>query len=191
MKYTKITAKLTKTIIKMYKKGYSIYYIEKQTSTERHLVSKILRINGITIRHAGFYIKYRKLTKKQRRSMAERLRKANLGRAPYNKLKTVEAIFRNYKSNAKRRNKRFNISRKELERLIFGNCFYCGGSPSNTFRFRKDISINGIDRLDSSRGYIKNNCVSCCHMCNIMKNDYSLEEFLNQIHKIQLYKNVI
>lgn len=48
-------------------------------------------------------------------------------------------------------------------------CKYCN--------FKGDI---GIDRIDNSIGYISNNIVSCCKVCNVMKNKYSVDNFLNK-----------
>ena len=45
-------------------------------------------------------------------------------------------------------------------------------------------AVNGIDRIDSNIGYIKENCVSCCWTCNKMKNNFSQKEFLEKINKI-------
>ncbi len=63
---------------------------------------------------------------------------------------------------------------------IIGECTYCGkesGWPGTR---------NGIDRVDSSIGYIEENCVSCCKICNRAKSDASFDEiydWLNRIYK--------
>ena len=44
--------------------------------------------------------------------------------------------------------------------------------------------VNGIDRLDSKRGYEEGNCVPCYARCNQMKGDLSSEAFLSQIAMI-------
>ena len=49
--------------------------------------------------------------------------------------------------------------------------------------------VNGIDRLDSSKPYEVDNCVSCCSKCNYMKQDNTEQEFIDQIKKI--YNNLI
>lgn len=85
-----------------------------------------------------------------------------------------------YKATAKKKNLEFFISKEEFDFLTSSVCFYCNSSS--------DI---GVDRLDSTLGYIKNNVVPCCTMCNYMKNDYNYDEFINQCQKInknQLYK---
>lgn len=70
------------------------------------------------------------------------------------------------------------------------NCSYCGASPSNS---RKDgcsdfvLKYNGLDRIDSSIPYKKNNVTPCCWECNQIKLDLSLDRFLDRCCKI--YKN--
>ena len=52
--------------------------------------------------------------------------------------------------------------------LITDNCFYCGVDPRPT---------NGIDRVDSSLGYLENNVVTACRQCNLAKLDSSRSDF--------------
>ena len=80
--------------------------------------------------------------------------------------------YRTYKSNAKQRGYGFEITLDEFKKIISGQCYYCHG-----------FAI-GIDRLDSSLGYIKGNMVSCCEMCNRMKNHYSLKDFIAKCKQI-------
>ena len=47
---------------------------------------------------------------------------------------------------------------------------------------------NGIDRIDSSKGYSVDNCVPCCAKCNYAKHDLSIDDFKNHIEKI--YKHL-
>lgn len=54
----------------------------------------------------------------------------------------------------------FELTKEDAINLFNGSCHYCGE--------KKDI-LNGIDRIDANFGYIINNCVSCCVMCNYMK----------------------
>ena len=44
--------------------------------------------------------------------------------------------------------------------------------------------MNGIDRVDSSKGYTLDNCVPCCSICNTMKLNYTLQEFSDHITKV-------
>lgn len=72
------------------------------------------------------------------------------------------------------------VTLKEFTQLSKQACTYCGMPPS---RDAEDsltdtlIQVSGIDRVDSSLGYIQENTVSCCTMCNRAKTDHSLADF--------------
>ena len=42
----------------------------------------------------------------------------------------------------------------------------------------------GIDRIDSNKGYTKDNVISCCEMCNRMKSDYNVKDWLRKVKTI-------
>lgn len=75
-------------------------------------------------------------------------------------------------SNARSRNLQQNLSDIEIKEFLDKDCFYCGKSAF------------GIDRIDSLKGYTKTNCIPCCKICNIMKNKFSLDLFLEKINLI-------
>ena len=50
------------------------------------------------------------------------------------------------------------------------------------------IKANGIDRLNSIIGYTIENCVPCCEKCNLMKSNYSENEFLDHIERIRNFQ---
>lgn len=79
-----------------------------------------------------------------------------------------------YKSNAKVRNISWELTDSEFLELVTKSCAYCGHTQE----------YNGIDRIDSNKGYTVNNCVPCCNWCNTMKLDHTLEEFLQHITNI-------
>jgi hypothetical protein len=68
------------------------------------------------------------------------------------------------KASAKHRGIAFDLSRSEYEEIIAGGvCEYCGfGLPK----------MGGVDRKDNSLGYIRDNCVPCCMVCNQAKSNY-------------------
>lgn len=43
--------------------------------------------------------------------------------------------------------------------------------------------VNGIDRADSNRGYIKENCLPCCETCNKAKRDLAIDDFYNWLKR--------
>lgn len=72
------------------------------------------------------------------------------------------------------------LSRDELSSLIFSPCHYCGneGRWYHTSGERGCI-VNGVDRVDSDRGYRLDNVVPCCSKCNYAKKEYPLSDFLS------------
>lgn len=83
------------------------------------------------------------------------------------------AKYSNYIRCAKDRKIEFNLTEKEFNDLIFGDCYLCGIEKSN-----------GIDRVDSNNIYIINNCEPCCTDCNIIKNDIKYDIFIDQCDSI-------
>jgi hypothetical protein len=67
----------------------------------------------------------------------------------------------------------FDFSYEDFLIFVTSPCFYCD-SPSP----------NGIDRIDSSAGYVLSNCRSCCKICNIMKMAHPEQTFFEHIRKI-------
>jgi hypothetical protein len=75
-------------------------------------------------------------------------------------------------------------------------CKYCGIEYSkeiedrlNESKSQKRLSdhilkSNGIDRVDSSKGYTVDNSVACCKYCNTAKNTMSEGEFYNWIKRV-------
>lgn len=86
-----------------------------------------------------------------------------------------------------------NLTTEEVLELVKSKCHYCGDGFSNLLNynqpyFKYKFYHNGIDRIDSSKGYIKGNVVSCCKTCNISKMDMDYNAYINHIKKI--YKNL-
>lgn len=92
-----------------------------------------------------------------------------------------------YRSGAKQRGINWNLSEEEFKSIIKQNCYYCNEEPSRhqSVSYRDDYElVNGIDRIDSSKGYLMDNCVPCCNTCNLMKNTLPKDIFLNKISQI-------
>lgn len=66
-------------------------------------------------------------------------------------------------------------------------CYYTGRKPSNRVQSTKgdqEYIYSGIDRLDSTQGYVKGNCVPCCIQVNIAKNNDTVEDFLQMCREV-------
>lgn len=115
------------------------------------------------------------------------------------KRKTIKLAHQESKNGAQQDEREFNLSESQVESFIFQNCFYCGSEPSTVSKLRIktyggemwSLARNGIDRVDSSRGYEYNNCVPCCETCNRFKRDKTVEEFLSHVKKIYEYSKGI
>jgi hypothetical protein len=102
------------------------------------------------------------------------------------------AMNKTYIDGAKKRNIPFSLTQEQVRLLMEQDCSYCGSPPQDRkahVRLRCVVKVNGIDRKDSSIGYTKENCIPCCKVCNTMKMDLTVEEFLDRITKI--YKKMI
>lgn len=93
----------------------------------------------------------------------------------------INHIILQYKRHAKDRELSWELSYEQVEKLINAPCYYCGTERSNhkvTKNCKEGYDHNGIDRIDSSKGYTPNNVVSCCKICNYAKRDMDQKDFI-------------
>lgn len=124
----------------------------------------------------------------------ERKRKAVLARSLPSDIGALRQMWRDYKYNAKSRGRSWELTAEHLQQLVFGDCYYCGSPPSRQYKPEKypgDILVNGVDRVDSSRGYESDNVVSCCWWCNFMKRDMLQDDFIEHCRKIVEYQDLL
>ena len=87
-------------------------------------------------------------------------------------------------SQARQRGLEVTIGTDAIMGLMNSPCHYCGVEKYNKLLIKKEpwvgqvYKYNGIDRLDSSKGYIDGNVVACCPMCNEGKMDRLPEEYI-------------
>lgn len=100
-------------------------------------------------------------------------------------------LYSNYAKTWNKSKREFKISKELFIKLVNSNCYYCGREPfliRGNKKKTKTKPLNGIDRIDSSIGYLDNNVVPCCWDCNRAKMDRSLEDFLKWVKII--YENI-
>lgn len=92
------------------------------------------------------------------------------------------------KIGAVRRNINFLLTDDEIIFTAQSPCSYCGAAPSRQFKQNPSSNgvfvCNGIDRIDSSLGYVSNNITPCCKTCNMMKGVLSSKLFLEHAKRI-------
>lgn len=79
-----------------------------------------------------------------------------------------------YKKNAKVKDRLFELSFEDFLTFWQETCYYCGEIVEN----------GGIDRIDNSVGYKKENLVCCCEKCNMSKRTLSVEDFISHCRKV-------
>lgn len=108
---------------------------------------------------------------------------------PYGEAFINWIIFR-YKDRAIKKDIVFSLTREDFWEIVIQKCFYCGVKPSSIFKgrgYNNGFAYNGIDRIDSSKGYIKENVVPCCWQCNCAKQSFSVDEFYKWVKRIYKY----
>lgn len=115
-----------------------------------------------------------------------------LSENPDRKEAALFRLYYRYKSTAKAKNREFSLTQEQFKELVTKPCFYCNSLPEReAYTSIKDdfILANGIDRVDSSKGYTIENCVPCCITCNKAKTDTDKEEFILWVKKV--YTNIL
>jgi hypothetical protein len=72
------------------------------------------------------------------------------------------------------KDKSSTLTPEEQRALVSSACYLCGAARAG-----------GIDRVDAMRPYVLDNCQPCCSLCNYMKKDWELREFLGQVVRIE------
>ncbi len=93
----------------------------------------------------------------------------------------IKEVWRNLQRNAFLKKNLFTLTQQEFEKLVIQPCYYCG--------FYSNYKFIGIDRIDNNKGYLINNCVPACSMCNMMKAANHPNAFLDKIDLICLYRH--
>lgn len=99
----------------------------------------------------------------------------------------------------RRHKKRFNtkpISFEIYQKLVKDSCRYCGVQFSSELEDRRcwtkskglisdtRVKVNGVDRINSEKGYVLDNCVTCCKHCNTAKNTMSEDDFYKWVKRV-------
>ena len=92
--------------------------------------------------------------------------------------------FTNYKREACKKNLAFELTFEQFESFVRTPCYYCN-------EFTANCEINGVDRLDSTKPYILDNCVPSCKMCNMMKNTLNEYTFMARIEHILVFQGIV
>ena len=70
--------------------------------------------------------------------------------------------------------------------IVVDPCHYCG-----VVEDRGVAEFNGVDRFTNTKGFVLDNCVSCCTMCNTMKKSLCGIAFVHRVCHILTYLGII
>jgi len=119
-----------------------------------------------------FKAKAREIAKKHREKEGYREKHATYADKPKAKLVRI-------RNRATRKGLTFELTLEALLTEFWQKpCHYCGDL----------IKTVGIDRVDSSLGYVTGNMVPCCSMCNFMKLTLSQEDFIAKCKQVTKYR---
>ena len=118
------------------------------------------------------------------------------------KLASLMFVINHYRNKANQRNVIWNLPADLAIRLITSHCFYCSSPPAkyaNAYTAATgrplrstepsriegaNLAYNGIDRVSPTRGYVADNVVPCCFVCNRAKNDMLYDDFIIWIQNL-------
>ncbi len=101
-----------------------------------------------------------------------------------------------YRRSAVKHGRTFLLTREDFLSFTSSDCHYCGTPPQQIISRQKYTGkgngaylYNGIDRIDSLRGYEPDNCVACCRMCNYAKSDMRQSDFLAWLAQVVRFRS--
>jgi hypothetical protein len=91
-----------------------------------------------------------------------------------------------YKREALLKGRKFELTQHQCTNYFLANCFYC-----NKQAIEGEL-LNGIDRKNNDIGYITDNCVTACTLCNMIKGSFSDDEkFIFMCNHILTYLGIV
>ena len=125
------------------------------------------------------YLKHKaESAKKWRHENPEKMREIN-----QRKINSIDEQYGVCKTTARSKGLAFELPFELYHTLVTSPCYYCG--------IIQEKGFNGIDRPDSTKGYIPDNALSCCQMCNFMKGNNSPNTFIHHAEHILTHQNII
>jgi hypothetical protein len=106
-----------------------------------------------------------------------------------------QMLWRKYKASARARGHELEHGFNEFIKAVKSRCHYCGSPPKPhtyaNYYPGKIFHYNGLDRVDSFKGYTKENCVPACVRCNVAKSSGSVEDFLEWAHQLVSHQQTL
>jgi hypothetical protein len=192
--------------VSLYAKGNTFSRVSAETGISEPYLKTLVKKAGITPRPAGFQsgnlsrkgkghskatrdtIRQKHLESGHRPSLeaaAKGQPKALSARWGKHTKDAIRAYIALYRTGARTRGLSFELEREDFEDLIQQPCFYCGQAPQQR-KVAKTVLLvcNGIDRVDNTVGYTRENCRAACKTCNVMKSSHRTDFFIQRCKMI-------
>lgn len=117
----------------------------------------------------------------------QRERARKYSKSPWNRksAQKPEARYKRLFIRANLKKFKVNLTFGEYIKIIKNPCYYCNNS------ILSEIG-GGLDRIDNSKGYIRNNVLPCCNSCNRTRGDrFTVEEMKIMINAVLNYRKSI
>ena len=158
-------------------------YVKNWTKNNPELVRKYIKDYQGTEKYKKTYRKWKEKNRKKINELETKRRIKNPEKFHEIKKKhrrTLKGKFGIFKSNAQKRNHEVEITLNGYTEIVLQPCVYCGEREEN----------RSIDRIDNNKGYLKENCASCCPTCNYMKRMMSVKDFIEHIYKVNRHNGL-
>ncbi len=180
---------------------YASAYNKKDRKENPEKYKKILKkyrennLNRIRERDNYFHKKYREEYPEKYKEKREKYYNDNIekmkSRDKHRMLERPEYfLFSGARGRAKNRNLEFNITEQNIKKLL-NETKICPFRKTNFERGSNQKAVDNsmsLDRIDSSKGYIKNNIQIISYRANIIKNDITLELFKKIVSNFKKFK---
>jgi hypothetical protein len=110
---------------------------------------------------------------------ALRLREYQIKKLPFGESQ-FNSLFKQYRAQAAQRGFDFSLKPEDCRKMFQSVCEYCGKEPSQIYRGSRSHGYyvyNGIDRKDPLKGYLLENCVAACKLCNYAKRNLPFDDW--------------
>jgi len=157
------------------KNGHKVYHCRCKCGTERNVV------------HSQLTCKATLSCGCRRAEALKEKYKTGGGVLPWTKPPGIAArnsLLSGYKYKAKKRHLAWELSDEVALALFQQQCHWCECEPAQVIRQKTTNGpwvYNGIDRVDSDKGYVEGNVVPCCGICNRAKSNLTVDAFLEWV----------
>jgi hypothetical protein len=95
---------------------------------------------------------------------------------------SFKRLFDRYKRRAAKQGLEFALTEKTFFEFTSQPCYFCAALPSRKAdrKAKNSYIYNGLDRMDSTKGYVNSNCIACCWEHNDLKGKLTYEQFYEQ-----------